>query len=225
MTRRGVIVLLIGGVVLLAGCGSLSPARYRFRMTVEVETPQGIRSGSSVLEVTSQLQNLPGQGITPLTMLTGEAVAVDLPGGRTLFALIGDLPSGDDLEGEVTKLFEPGAIRPEEFVASVEKLGRSDQVGRVAQMPSEHYPQFATFRDIGDPKSIEVVDPRNLGANFGPGVKLRGVAVTITHDDVTTGIKKRLGYGRAENGFADWYRSLPFNDDRRIGPENFYRGT
>ena len=55
MARRGVIGLLGGAVIDgLAGCDVIAPPRasLRYRMTVEVETPQGLRSGSSVIETT-----------------------------------------------------------------------------------------------------------------------------------------------------------------------------
>jgi hypothetical protein len=120
---------------MLAGCGSLFPPSYRFRLTVEVDTSQGVRSGSSVLEVTSQLQNLPGKGIVPLTSLTGEAVALDLPGGKTLFALIGRLASGRDAPGRVTNLFEPGGVGPEAFVQSVKKLAAPIRWGASPAFP------------------------------------------------------------------------------------------
>jgi hypothetical protein len=77
----GAIAMLAAGAAMLAGCGSLFPPSYRFRMTVEVETPQGVRSGSSVLEVTSRFRTC-RQRHDAMTMLTGEAVAVDLPGGK-----------------------------------------------------------------------------------------------------------------------------------------------
>jgi hypothetical protein len=50
MARRGALGLLAGTVAaLLSGCGSFfRSGSYRFRMTVEVETPEGVRTGSSV---------------------------------------------------------------------------------------------------------------------------------------------------------------------------------
>jgi hypothetical protein len=53
------------------------------------------------------------------------------------------------------------------------------------------------FRDIADPTSVEKVDPDNLAASFGEGVKLRRITVQLTDDPVTTGIEKRLGWLRS----------------------------
>jgi hypothetical protein len=51
---------------------------------------------------------------------------------------------------------------------------------------------LVTFTDIDDPKSVQRVDPANLAASFGPGIRLKRITVEVTDDDVTTGIEKRL---------------------------------
>ncbi len=52
MARRGVLGLLAGGAAaLLGGCGLIwGSDRLRQKITVEVETPDGPRTGSSVVE-------------------------------------------------------------------------------------------------------------------------------------------------------------------------------
>ncbi len=45
MTRRGIMGLMASvATATLTGCGAPMSASYRFRMTVEVETPQGIKT-------------------------------------------------------------------------------------------------------------------------------------------------------------------------------------
>src|SRR5690242_13207563 len=73
----------------LSGC-ALLPHRYSFKLTVEVETPQGVRSGSSVYQVSAASMPallLPNERKRDW-VVKGEAVAVDLPNGQTLFALM-----------------------------------------------------------------------------------------------------------------------------------------
>ena len=49
MARRGMIGLMLGGAAaLLGGCGLFGGNRYRYKMTVEVDTPQGLKSGFAV---------------------------------------------------------------------------------------------------------------------------------------------------------------------------------
>lgn len=63
------------------------PEKYRLRLTVEVDTPQGLRKGSSVYEVWANNKTalLPDEAKRDWGV-RGEAVAVDLPNGQTLFA-------------------------------------------------------------------------------------------------------------------------------------------
>lgn len=190
MTRRGILgaMAAVGIGLIVGACGLLSSNSYRYRMTVEVDTPQGLRSGSSVREISSGLQTIPGKGgPTPSTKFKGEAVAVDLPNGRALFAILEETIN-------VTSIFEPDDRTPELFVANVAKLGRRDQRGRTVVLPPDQYPMLVTFRDINDPTSVQAVEPANLAASFGPGVKLRRITLEITGDGVTSGIEKRLGW-------------------------------
>jgi hypothetical protein len=59
-------------------------------------------------------------------------------------------------------------------------------------LPQWLYPLLVTFGDINDPKSVQRVDPANLAASFGPGIRLKRITVEVTDDDVTSGIEKRL---------------------------------
>jgi hypothetical protein len=91
MGRRGILGLLAGGAAtLLSGC--LKPHEsLRYRLTLEVQTPEGIRTGSSVLQ-----NDQYGASIIPLpgdiggAGNIGEAPTVDLGGGRFLFAVLAD---------------------------------------------------------------------------------------------------------------------------------------
>ena len=227
MTRRGVIGFLAGGVAagsMLGACGSApSMPDYRYRLKVEIETPQGLRTGSSVIEVSNHLErSINGGGYSFIYKARGEAVAVDLPGGRTLFALL----RGDDLSNvdwaarivyDLTPLVVPETSdeyaservqRLKNAVANREPvtLPRSMPFWGNAEAPSA-YPLLATFRDIRDPASVERVDSADLAATFGPGVVLRRITVTITDDPVTTGIEKRFGWW-------DQYENLQLDGQR-----------
>ena len=74
-------------------CGDAAGKRYpdyRYRLTVEVETPEGIRSGSSVIEVITKVSSkysIPNAG-SVISRVKGEAVTVDLGKRGVLFALL-----------------------------------------------------------------------------------------------------------------------------------------
>ena len=171
------------------------PTTNRYRITVRVETPEGLRTGSSVVEVKTsrQLELLPDIG--PYWMeLTGEAVAVDLPGTQTLFAL---LRQRDGLPLDHIILYALGKIdgdpgRPARERAILH-FWASDTRGQ-RQSPDQlaGHPLLVRFANARDPKSVEEVDPRNLAKSFGPGVRLKNITVEIVDSPETKSILQRL---------------------------------
>ncbi len=187
------------GVVLLAGCDDGAPD-YRYRLTVEVETPEGLKTGSSVIEVE---QNLGRAGGSPANSqiyrkVRGEAVAVDMPDGRTLFALLRSESDNEWAETVMDRVSPPsrrGSDGPL-FDGPLQLKGEVD-VPRTYPAYAwleerSAYPMLVTFGDIDDPTSVEEVDPDDLAATFGEGVVLKRVTVELTNDPVTTGIEERL---------------------------------
>jgi hypothetical protein len=58
-----------------------------------------------------------------------------------------------------------------------DKRGRA---ARVIAVPVEQYPLMVTFADLADPASVALVDPNDLAATFGPGVRLKAVTLEVT---------------------------------------------
>jgi hypothetical protein len=211
MTLRWVLgwLGLSAGLLALVGC-SVFNTTYRYRMTVEVETPQGVRTGSSVIQVTTSDGRNPG-GLFPYgevgTQVRGEAVATDLPGGRTLFALL----QSEDRGVDAASYYALAALPPDPPITGTDAYPRmiAQLVKRrdLGTMPRKAYPVLVTFTDIRNPKTVARVDPDNLAASFGPGVTLRRITVQITDDPVTTGIENRLGW----LDHLDKYRTDPKN--------------
>jgi hypothetical protein len=181
--------VICAAALMLAGCSSTE--RLHYKMVVEVETPEGLMRGFSVREVTYD----PGGSWFPLgesrpsAKLVGEAVAVDLPGGRTLFALLKGANGRVDYSARDirTLLNERG------------DSGRDGVVELWPAMPETKAPQIGnplpllvTFQDLSDPKTIGPVDPRNLGATFGPGISLKRITIERTSETVTSGIEKTV---------------------------------
>jgi hypothetical protein len=156
--------------------------------------------------------------------LHGEAVAIDLPGGRSLFALLRTSgPNPDtDLAMASMALLDP-AYR-NDWVESTKRLAKRQSVrpsaiippnqlqsyynqGEEKQRVISNYPLLVTFQDVRDPTSVALVDPADLAATFGPGVSLRRITVALTDDPVSTGIEKRLSW-------LSRYRNLSFAGNR-----------
>lgn len=195
-------------------------ARPRFRVTVEVTTPEGPRTGTGVIEGYF--------GVTP-SFITGrdrfygtigEAVAVDLEARGTLFALL-RTPDNLPLPYAALQVLDynliQGTTRDRAMILAVARLQGH------AELDAKHLPMLVRFGDMSDPKTVAAVEPANLAASFGDGVALSRVSVDITTDPVTRGIEKRLPSFAIKTGFVDWYRGLSIDDPRRIGPEDFLR--
>lgn len=195
MARRGVLGALIGGTALvLGGCGLSGNASYRFRMTVEARTPQGLSAGSSVMEVVAmrgfRLGDRAGGGST----LTREAVVVDLPNGP-IFVLLRSPDAGPALQGPVTDTLNAhrvGDKRTGDFVDDVRAVGGWFG-GAQAELPREDWPLMVRFRDLDDPTSVERVEPEAVG--------IRRILLETTGDEVTVGIKKWLEWLNDLDGY------------------------
>lgn len=183
MRRFFMTSLMIIAVIFLGYKSSYPSYRWHQKLTVVVETPDGLLTGSSVVEilVRFQPQILPdAAGV--FDRKRGEAAVVDMGEGRYLFALIGDSKSlarrlySDQLSGLSSK----GAYR---------KITRMH--GEV-QVPLEHYPHLVTFGDVTDPASVLVVSPLNLEESFGEGVRLKTITLEITNERVTVGVIDEL---------------------------------
>lgn len=185
----------------LSACGSdeTSPD-YRYRLTVEVDTPEGLKAGSSVIEVK---QRLVRRGSSPANTaverrVRGEAVAVDLPGEKTLFALLRS-DNNVDWASYVMQTLAPH-IDSESFAQQLDNmlllkgeivLPRTfPPVGHLKERSA--YPMLVTFGDLDDPTSVERVDPDDLAMTFGEGISLGRITVQITDGPVTSGITRRL---------------------------------
>lgn len=195
LTRRGLLgVLASGGLALpVAGCSFLFPKRYRFRMTVEVETPEGLKTGSSVMEVSAykNLQLIAGVPAGGGNFL-GEAVTIDLADGP-VFVLRKICDGCQRLSAQVTVALFPEARdgNVDVYVAAVGKLG-GWFADYKAELPRKDWPRMVRFRDLSDPTSVELVRPETIG--------VKRIRLETTSDEVTTGIEKRLPW-LSDRGF------------------------
>jgi hypothetical protein len=191
---------LVGLAVSLTGCGG--PAEVRYKVTVEVDDNGVARSGASVM---SFALSKPTVALaSPYdAKFKGEAVEVDLGGGRTLYALL----VGEDRDKGTVQLwpehlFQDLSSARSDRIKLIRDIASNKGAERVlprwgarisdSRDPMVEYPLLVRFRDRNDPTSVEAVDPEALDRSFGPGVALKAIKVQITDEPVTTGIKARL---------------------------------
>jgi hypothetical protein len=186
----------------LSGCKVGESPSYRYKLTINVETPEGISSAHSVIAVQffgtmKGFEALGGGSVRA----RGEAVALDLPNGQTLFVLLRSefsedwaaqahwrrYPKSTD-EFETTAQFYEAMIHER----SVYPVPR--EVEGIGREMVDNYPYLVTFKDIADPTSVVRVDPDDLAASFGAGYRLKAITVQVTDEPVTVGIVKKLGW-------------------------------
>lgn len=211
--------------------GVLFPTNsWRYKMTVSVETPEGIKTGSAVREV-SVTDN---PKITPETIphieIKGEAVVVDLGKRGVLFAIMKN-SLGPDYTHHVVYKTIGGSTSPE----GIRYL--QNATGKKAVLEPEDYPVLVMFKDINDPKTVTPV--LELGNNpkppfsqimkadhfeelFGTGVKLKEIAIEMTDEKVTWGVEKYLPE-TFSNIVVDGWRQLSLDERRRLSDLLYFK--
>jgi hypothetical protein len=187
MMPKARFLILVAMGMLLTGCGKTY--RYKYKMTVEVETPQGLKTGSAVREIVYsksvvELPDAPGAGAEQ----RGEAVAVDLPSGQTLFALLANDPYvtlQTGFGGDSPSMLD--TAKENKLVRVVKPFPTSENGNQFTG-----YPVLVQFTDIKNPMSVKLVNPENTSASLGQGVKIKRNTIQMTDEPVTRGIEKRL---------------------------------
>lgn len=216
--------LVLGvALALLGGCGG-GTEKLRYRMTVEVDTPAGVRTGSGVQELAyrSKIHWLPGDSAQNRTR--GEAIAVDLPGG-TLLVLI--RPSASAL---VAETLMHGSISPAIDTSGAKDWNRHEGTlirglrragARLRLTPQQCGERncfqsvgMIRFRDIHDPRTMETVEAADLAKSFGQGVRLRAITIEATEAPVTYVLETRLRWLKD----IPKYRTVPENSFTNILP-------
>jgi hypothetical protein len=165
-------------VAALSGCGRDEVYKWRQKMTVEVDTPNGVVTGSNVVEVTWIIGSFrPGDGPGVAFKVKGEAIALDIRPGQKLFVLIStaEYTASALYHGPTRGLGTP------EGAADILKQPLNQPV----ELPVDSYPKLVVFQNIDDPKSIRVLKHDELAEEFGPGVAVRSVKFELTEAPVS----------------------------------------
>ncbi|MBR0872425.1 hypothetical protein JQ633_18830 [Bradyrhizobium tropiciagri] len=177
---------------------------HKYRLSVEVETPDGVKSASGVLAVH------PDRGYSRggQTRTAGDAVYVDLGGGKNLVALLAHVDKAVD---KAIDLDDINYVALRAYTAA--KGGRvsfnemSKQTG-VVPVTGKLVPVLVTFADPADPASARAVSPDDSEAALGNGFRLHGLTAEVVPngywpldfggslgEPVTRGIRARLPWG------------------------------
>lgn len=175
MARGWALGLLACGLV--GGCDLFYPSEpLRYRMTVTVDTPDGTRSGSSVLESTITAGTRFGDASGIRYRMEGEAVTVPLPNGKVLFVLLRSQDIGDPasyhanlMQVAACRNGHPSETPPPSICEGgnwqeFRNWARNEQLS--VELDHSIYPMVVTFGDIENPSTVESVNPNNLEAEM-----------------------------------------------------------
>jgi hypothetical protein len=243
MNRRGVMAISLIGLIAIAFRIWWGPTyQYRYRIALEVETPQGSKTASSVVEITHTPgpKNFLGVNSNPVRF-KGEAVFLDLGADKHVVMLIAS-------EEIAFRAFELNSNRlnirtPHQLVVQLPS-------GTKATLKLPDIPKIVTFTDMSDPTSFKIVystgyrsgpvDGRppdaevlvdNFESLFGAGYRLKSVTVELVDPGtpLTEGIEKKMAWWNKPKpwlestgqGYAIDTRS---SDEFRWGKEHFKEG-
>jgi hypothetical protein len=194
LAARG--IALFCAALALGGCGD--SASYRYKLTLSLDTPDGVKTGFNVVEIDYRAISIPGKG--ELHGVRGQALYLDLgPGRRRLIALLSRIRRSDDRPGETrwdqdepTLLMAQLCLNDPRFDTWIEVVAKFEACQRPFKLTPHDLPDLVTFADVNDPKSVILVDPNNLAATLGPGVSWRSMTLQTTDAPLTKGIDEHL---------------------------------
>ncbi len=207
----GFAILSLLAVLVIGDQVRLHRPDHKFRLTVEVETPDGVKSASGIFSVTpNRGYGGSNTGETAGPKTKGDALFVDLGGGKNVVAL---LAVGTDR----TDLDATNYIAMRAFNAAGRRVQFRDMKKTTAmspvEVPAENAPVLVTFKNINDPASMRRLTADNVQELLGAGVKLHGLTVsTVANgfwpldvggalgEPVSRGIEQKLPWLKGEPG-------------------------
>ena len=191
----------VGPLVLLAAIVigdqiRINRPNHKYRLTVEVETPAGVKSASGIMAVHPDRSYSRGGK----TRTRGDAVFVDLGGGKNLVALLAHIDKSLELD-------EINYVALRAYKASGQNVSFSQMSRMTGAVPvtGEVIPVLVSFADPADPATARLVPPNEVEAALGKGYRLRGISAEVVPngvwpldfggslgDPVTRGIGARL---------------------------------
>jgi hypothetical protein len=183
----GIVALCAGLVGVVAYAYVNRDYKDRIKLTIEVQTPEGIKSGSGVIEtaVWESADWGPSEARGIRRRARGDAIFVDLGQGRNLVALLAYGPDAD--EGNLFGL-KRGALGIDK---AVDWKDQAKVKGR-GELPTSSLPILITFSNLNDPATARRIEPEAIDGVFGPGFKFRRAIVETTNEPIGPSIETKL---------------------------------
>lgn len=201
------VALVIGFALLVVRC-TTPVATLRFRMTVDVNTPDGIKSGSSVMKLVRErpfLIPMPGAGGSDRgggLQILGEAPFVDL-GGKFVFMKFHDEFYRHEIKDTVFDGLRLRARYRSEANGGDGAIFRElSRIKSQADVTPSEYPAFATFAEVTNPQSQTEILSEAFRAKLGADYSIDKVTIQVVANDepLTTALTERFPALAGERG-------------------------
>ncbi len=189
---------------------------HKYRLTMQVDTPDGVKSASHVVSVHPYRGYQPGGKVTS----RGDAVVVDLGGGRNLAALmLHDDKGSADFDGA-------NFVAMRAYQAAGRKIAFRDVSSQTGAVPvtGELMPVLASFTNPRDASTMRRMQPDDL-SSLGAGTRLRSIMVEAVPnglwpidfggslgEPVTRGVTTKLPWADSEVEAARAVTAVGFSD-------------
>jgi hypothetical protein len=144
---------------------------HKYRLTVEVETPEGRKSASGVMAVHPDRSHSRGGQ----TRTAGDAVFVDLGGGKNLVALLAHIDNKLELDGMNYVALRAYTVAGGRRVS----FNEMSRLSGTVPVKDALLPVFVTFDDPANAATARNVPPADAEAVLGRGYRLQGVTAEV----------------------------------------------
>ena len=207
---------------------------FRYKLAADVQTPDGVKSAASVIEVKYGYQRPFGGGDGRLKRAWGDALFFDLGAGKNLVLTLTSQASGrepgydeyspqgnpaypsSNVFGLPLQVFKVLSWPANSRSRSACKTLHSQPLGQAFDIPLNMLPTLLTFGDLADPYSITIVQPEDLQATFGPGYKMLRASLTPTDEAMVQTIRARFPWW--DRMVAHWKKHGIYYDAINITP-------
>ncbi len=178
------IAILLVSLFTLTSCDFIYPAGWNYRITIMVETPDGMKTGSAVRHIDAFRPMAFNPDVPDIRFkVLGEAVVVDLGEYGVLFATI--------KHSSFEEYFSAFGLDKSSPAQKLE-FNKNIRVGETAFLKN-NYPYLIAFEDLDDPSTAVAVNIGEFEKVFGEGVIFRAIKIEKTKDPVTYGaVRQKL---------------------------------
>jgi hypothetical protein len=148
---------------------------HKYRLTVEVETPEGLKSAKGVMAVHPDR----GYSRSGHTTTKGDAVLVDLGGGKNLVALLAHRDNTVDLDG-----MNYVALRAYKAAGQNVSFNEMSRMTGAVPVTGALIPILVSFTDLSNPATARTVPPDNLATVLGQGFRLHGMTAEVVPNGI-----------------------------------------